>query len=129
MTKKKLSSALVPDSKKVVLKSGEAITVGQFNTFQTLDSLASIYAIIEAIEKAGGEATVPQLLRSAPAAVLDLVAVGAGKASNDIGLLPPTDTLALAAAVIEVNYPFFVAEVLPALGNLARAINPAPASA
>lgn len=112
------TSALVPESQTITLKSGESIVVGRLDTEQTLDAIESIYSIIETLQSAGGEMTIPVLLMKNRVAVLELVGIAINKPAEFIKRLLPSESLALTAAVVAINRPFFEAEVLPMLGEL-----------
>lgn len=110
------TSALIPEAETVIV-GGEAIVINEFNTKQTLQALAAAFQLIEALE-GKGEATIAQIFSAAPDAVLQIVAVAVGKPVAYVEALRPSDTLALVAAIIKVNKPFFTNEVLPKLAGL-----------
>lgn len=117
-----LSSALMPEQVTVVLKTGESITVEQLTTGQTLSAIESIFSLIDTIQAAGGSISLQRLLVSNSAAVFNVVGIAIGKPADFFPPLKASDTVALIKAVVAVNMPFFVEEVLPLLRQVALAM-------
>ena len=115
------TSTLVDQDPAVVKAGGETFTVVQFDTYQTLKAMGSLFKIVKSLQ-GDGAVNVIEAFALVPDAVVDVVAVGIRRDVDFIMALPPDETIALASAVLDANTSFFIERVLPAVSKLASKI-------